>query len=648
MPSAKISGTVALLCILGLALVWRLPLQEREWQLMFCESDSLFQLHRIHQCLQRYPHVQSVDRYSHYPRGYRVPWINLHTLLYATLAKVLGSPSDLDALAKRLSWVPPILGVGGILLAVAITRRVTTNRLCVLAVALLCAISAEVARPFLYGIIDHHLFAHLGVLLLVLARLRRAGVLWVAGLVALIAMTPEAPIFVSLMLGCLFLSDAAALILRTEPRPSSWGWYFSPAAVAAVAWLAHRAIDTTPLPPWALDWTYLTLFHPLWFVSLGGGLRAALAAVMSSRQDPRPAGAFSAFLAVAAFVAGGMLLLRWSGAFELIVQRLLTPNRVFVGEEAFVFQAGFWNAPAWYRIVAISGVFLLVKLVQAWRRREGADRLFLWITLLAAVLVGFKEFRHLYVLSTLQLIGLGLAVFEVERALRGLPVFSGRLTRVLPAAAFAAAIIPFVFLNEVPNRTALGDVCDGFPVIRQLTGWLAHSTPNPQPLGQARPTYGVFSPWSIGHHINVLGNRPVIVDPLNYDVEGRFDDALEAVWGAKAADDLTAALERYGVRYVVLTNPAEEIVGLLRRHNVSKDTLVKINPDDSIVFLPALYQYAAFRLFMSRGAATEFHRLQPRFFSTESATYTSAAAAGGQKNEVVVPDGQIYELVPSG
>ena len=115
---------------------------------MLCENDSLYQLHRVQECLRDYPHVPSIDPYSHYPRGYRVPWLAPHSLLYATIAKLASvAPDDRDGLVALLSWVPPLLGLLSVLLAIAVAGYFTGNPACLLSVGALCAFEAEVVRP---------------------------------------------------------------------------------------------------------------------------------------------------------------------------------------------------------------------------------------------------------------------------------------------------------------------------------------------------------------------------------------------------------------------------------------------------------------------------------------------------------------------
>lgn len=385
---------------------------------------------------------------------------------------------------------------------------------------------------------------------------------------------------------------------------------------------------------------HLTLFHPLWYACLGGGLRVAAGALGSARAQARFVLTCGAVFAV----AGAFL---WaSDALDTVGQRLLAPERPWVGEEAPVFGAGFWSAPLWYRLLALSGVVLIVELVAAVRRRESADVLFLFSTLLAALAVGFREYRYLYVLSSLQIVGLAVAALSAGRALANLAPASSPIARLVPTAVVALALLPLPVLEARSSRRALGSICDGLPLAESLATWVAQETPEPRAPGSTRAEYGTFGPWSIGHHLHVLGRRPVVLDPLNFDLDGRFDEAVEATWRAPGAEALMESLARRDVRYVVLTNPAEEIVGVMRRAGARPEDYAVFPGDGRVVFLPSLHEFAAFRLFMHAGSSGEFGGLQPRFFTEAAQVYTTGSAESGDQREIVVPDGQIYEVKP--
>lgn len=634
--------------ILAGALIWRLPATDSEWRFTLCENDSLYQLHRIQTCLETFPLVPSVDAYSHYPYGNRVHWLALHSVFYASIARAAGIQADQrDLLIAWLSWIPPMLGLAAVLLAMAIAGY-SGNRWCVYTVGVFCAFSADVCRPFVFGTIDHHLFAHLGTMLLVWGRLRQRMAVWILGLVALLGMTPEALIYVSVVLACLFLAEVAAGVCASPGRlRAPWFWFLSPSVVGLLSWLVQRHLETAPLPAFDVSWTNVTLFQPMWFGVGGLALAGALAGMEHVLRTRRGSGAvvLTLGLACCAVTAVCVAFLLWSGALQSIAKRLLLSERIFVGEEASVFSRGFWSSPPWYRILAFSGIFVIGQVCAGSRRKVDSTCWFQWLILGAALVVGFLELRHLYVLSSLQLVGLGLALFGTEEMLRRLPMFTGRLTCALPAAALGLATLPFLISGDIINRAAThGDVCARLPLVRSLADWLREQTPDPAPADGGVPAYGVMAPWSIGHHLRIIGQRPVVVDPFNHEMQHGVDQALALVWQAKTSAELTEALGRYRVRYLVLMDVASEILGTFRKTGMRRDDFVLLQPGQAPVFLPAMSQFASFRLFMSGGLSGEFANLQLRYFTAESETYTAGSGADGYR--LVVPKGQIYEVNP--
>lgn len=636
---------LAVACLLALGFLWRLPVAPVEWRLALCDNDSLYQLHRVEECLRQFPSSPSVDAFSHYPRGYRVHWMPLHTAFYAGVARVAGiGAGERPRLVAVLSWIPPLLAVVGLWIAYAIAARYTESRACRLSALLLCVLAGDTARPFFFGTIDHHLFAHLGILLMVWGRLRPSLALWTLGAAAMLAMTPEAIVLASAALGCLFLAEIAALATGGERdlrRPPAW--LLTPAAVALAAWGTNRVLETDPLPLADLSWGWPTLFTPLWLLALGGGMAAALAALARrARRHGGRAGVAAAGAALAAVaLASAAFLLSIGAAGEIAARLLGGAQRLFVAEEASVFGRGFWSAPAWYRLLALSSLYVAVELATALRRAESSKRTFGWLALAAALALGFAEDRHLYTVAALPLIGLALAAFATEKALRRLPMFAGR-ARFVPALLVVAAIVPLFAGRNVQGHFEANAACDKLPLMEDVAAWLRRHTPDPAPGGD--PAYGVFTPWSEGHHVHVLAGRPVVVDPFNYGRDRWVEEAIVRVFHAATAGEMTEALRAYDTRYLVLTNPAFEILGTLGPDSPDRDELAKRDADGAIRFLPPMSRFASFRLYMSGGTSAEFGHWQPRHLSADADRYTAAAA--GVERTVVIPRGQIYELKP--
>src|SRR5690349_4707764 len=78
---------------------------------VLANMDVLYQLHRVQQCLGDWPHVSSLDTYSHAGRPHHVHWLNPHSLFLAAIARIAGAGgADVAGLARVLGWVPPACG----------------------------------------------------------------------------------------------------------------------------------------------------------------------------------------------------------------------------------------------------------------------------------------------------------------------------------------------------------------------------------------------------------------------------------------------------------------------------------------------------------------------------------------------------------
>ena len=630
-----------ILALFVLAWLWRLPTSPEEWRFLWCDNDSLFQLHRIQQSLERYPLVPSVDGYSHYPTGSRIHWLAPHTAFYATISRLAGvEHGDLEALGRFVSWIPPFLGVVAVALTLRIASSFTSDPRCVLAIGLLAALGAESCRAFFFGVIDHHLFGHLAMLLLVLGRLRRSLATWTFGLALFFSLTPEATFYVTVVLTVLWLSELGSDPASDRTRTlSRWLWFLAPSVVCLAAWIAQRQLETDPLPALDFSWKYLTLLQPLLFLLLGAGYAGTVAAQGSVRRAPALwSGVVALGCLIVFLVASGTLSAGWL--------RLMRIDRIFVGEEVSPLAVGFWGSSRWLRILFLAGVFWVVRSVLAFREGGDSDEKFRSLVMMMAFAIGLLEMRHMYILASLQMVGVGLAALATAQALGRLSMFSRHFGGLLPIAAIST-VVGAVFITEhvVGRQATHGEACSFLPLAEELSNWLHIHGEGPRE-GSGTAQYGVFGPWWIGHHLHVLGGRPVVVDPLNYPEAEDSERAEAESWEAQSAEDLQKALRGHQVKYFVMTEPARAIVRTLRTADPARRELVRSTSEGKTVLLRGLSRFAAFRLFMSRGTASEFESFQPRFFSSETDRYGTLRQDGRPDEEILIPRGQIYELSP--
>jgi asparagine N-glycosylation enzyme membrane subunit Stt3 len=628
--------------IVASALVWRLPSREVEWRAAQCDPDSLFHLHRVDRCLVHYPKVESIDPYSHYPVGWRIHWMAPLTWVYASVARLTGvRDGDLDGLTTSLSWIPPILGCLSVLLGAAVARCYADDDRLALAAAGLIAFDANCVRPFQYGFIDHHLYGQVAMLVLVLARLRRRLTLWIVGLALFYAMTPEATFYVALLTGLMGASEALGGALATGPIGKRWPWFLSPAIVAGAVLALQRSLETVPAPLGSFSWFYFSALHPLFIAGVG--------VVAGSGGDFFPSSGESRGRRLASLISlGGALIglallsAAMPGALSEILDKVLKGDRLFVSEEQFALGA-LWGAP-WIRLVFGCGVLSAFRLGIAVWRREPPDRCFAWMVLVSAFLLGFLQFRFLYILSSLQMIGVAVLLTSAMKLISELPRFSSLTLRLLPwALAVVFFLSSFVTQNILPHGASQGDPCkDLLPVLDEVAGWLSSHRPLPAGVEDDSAAFGVISPWPFGHYLHVFGGVPVVTDPFNYEyAPGRpMLGVLREIWWCRTVPELSSVMRRYRARYLVLMAPAYDIAKIAAPDSPHANELIRWVAGDRQFFSPVLNGFAAFRLFMNPGLSEEqgSDGLELKFASAAADVYLL-----GDGQQLRIPKAQIYE-----
>ncbi len=640
-------------CAFVAALFWRAPLDgSRDRALR--DNDCLYHLAKVERCLADYPRVPTIDRYSHYPTLYRDHWLTPHTLLYATIARVTGADgADRAALASRVSWLPPLLGALAALLAVLIAAE-ADPRTPTLVIAALMAVFTRTAMPlFSYGTIDHHLFAALGLECLLLARLRRLRWLWCLGFLALFAATPAASVYASLFLGLLFLTETAVASRREHDvnPPREWQWFLAPAAACLAALLCHRGLDPDPLPWSALESTTMSLFQVLWFLVLGGGMAGSLEVLRRTRR--RNQGRQQALIAVAiagiAVAAAALVLLQLTGQLGTVWARFNAARRMPVSEEMRPLAGAFMTIPYWPKLLVLVTVATAAKLVAALRSHSKTDPAFLYAALTGMLAFGFLEYRFLFATSMLAAVAVALASTAVVGALRRNPRLQSPAARHVPAAILALLFVPVAWTDigtRVLKITAAAPAAPGNPnaAASEMLEWLAVNTPQPGPRHGATPEYGVFAPWALGHHINVLAERPVVVDPFNH--VGVMEPSRN-VWLEHDDAELLATLRGHRARYLVVQDAARDILSMVGLTGGDVSHLLAMHEalPGEWLFLQPMTQFAAFRLATTCGVSPPAAHMQPRFFSAARRTI-NMVSADGQVRTVSRPAVQVYETKP--
>jgi hypothetical protein len=615
----------------------------RDLDAILANMDVLYHVHRVQRCLADFPHVASVDTYSHAGHPYHLHWSAAHDLVLAVVARLrgVGATADVHAILDAIAFVPVMLGACTAALVAVLARRATPLAGGALIAGLLVATSADALAVFHDGMVDHHAVTALGLVALALARMRQSFAGWIAACLFLLVMTPEATPYLTVMLGATWAGDALALAGGREAGTLQRARRFmlAPAACAIVAWLVNRALDATP-PAWTFMSPFvLTAFQAAWLLALGACLGEGL--VRASRVSGRRrlawllGGAGAAALAATATLA-------LIGGIAPVIQRLTDPTRQQVGEEishlAFLAQASSSHWAAWARLLLLALLAGIVLLVAAARRREGGAQIFLRVMLVVAPALALLELRHARALCGFVALGLAVATLElVALALRA-PRARHELAALAGVLA-AAVILPAQSWHLAELRSAIRATPTWPRTIGPLLAAMREKIPDAGPRDRP-PPHAVMAQWEWGHHVNVLASQPVLVDGFNHE-EGMNLPARE-IWLAEASADLPAALERNGASWLATTNLASAVLGL---HPLSHGPLAQARPDlpGGIAWSPEMRRFASFRFEEGGGIIEQTGRLRPLFLSRIERPLTVVDA--GTVVTRSVPAARLHQLV---
>jgi asparagine N-glycosylation enzyme membrane subunit Stt3 len=518
--------------------------------------DELYHWKRITWSATHFPQVLELDP-DRGERGAFCPWPPLYDLAAAAAARLLGAQTPLDVLL-RIIWIPPLIGAACAGLAAAWIAR-HFGALAAISAGLALAASPFIVTQSSIGSIDHHFlewpltFAILGSICAILRGRAALGSL-------LLAMAMIAAMFVQTAL--LIASALAFVVLFALTDGASAAIAFSATAMAIALYRLTR-LDGYPDNAWFLGWTHAALF---------AGASVACA-YLYFRRDRIFALLCGMAVVLAVPTAPGAIL---DGAHFLRGEQWL---------QTIVEFQPMWKGSAGDTVSQLAGlsagaILVWILAAQAGRRRDavrGTIALFAIIYLLLTI--SSRRFWS----DGIPLLALAGAVSVASMV--------NRRRAVLAAAA--VALIPTV----------------------QLALWMRHPDPPIKPQQapwirtasflQRQPRPGrVLAPWSLGHVIDVVGERAVIVDnfgtmpdPIAF---GRADDAF-------LVRDETA-LARYcqesGVRYIVLDNPLYGLQGAAAELGIDRTMFVVSDSEGRPARITKLAQATWWwRAYFARGAA---------------------------------------------
>lgn len=511
-------------------------------------SDALYHLRRIVEVTRRFPEVPTWDGYLDYPDGAVIPYEPGFDLMLAWICRILrGDDPSEAAIARICCAVIPLLGMLLVPLYGNLTRQLFGGGAARLALPLL-AILPGCAWLAGVGQVDHHVLEPLlfGLPFVpLLSALHRAE------------QDPQHPdlanlaTITGLCLGAGFFFWRATVLpaaliagylgLRTLARVGRarldgfgiWGGALTLGVAFAVATplcVAHPLGLAGILSYFTLSW-----FQPLYLLalSLGLGLMGLVASTLERwpsrgfgsgglRFGPGPVGV----AALAGILPMGVLC--WmSPAFT----QALLGGLGFLGRQDLFVKAVVEQLPLFVDfdgelelLTALSMLGLPLLLLPVWlgilvryTRPRGGDLFGWWFA--AVGVMALMQQRYVVLFAPVYAMAVAAAV-EALRARwadprRGAPEVGARRGHLL-MAVFSASLLPTLGVvglgaTAEPQSKEIVDVCR----------WLRNHTPRTGGYhldgSGARPEYAVVAPWTMGHHLIYLAQRPAVATPFGIE-----------------------------------------------------------------------------------------------------------------------------------
>lgn len=503
----------------------------RGWRLL--SPDCYGHLRRTVSVARNFPRVPVHDPYLNHPDGGVFIWPPALDLLAGGLSRgIYGESATTDQVLRVAATLPAVLGALQVVPLFLFARRAFGRRRARIAASAYAVIPAAVLWGG-FGHFDHHVAEALNLLLVLAAgawaaasplpaRFARAAVFGAA--IALAVLTWQGAVFVAglallwaafalgeaaglaALTAALLASAGAALTLPAEPVPFafvSFGW-FQPALLAGAAVpLLALAAWRAPTPRRRALWGTLAV------AALAAALPQAsrvLEAVFrggtyvfkegaGARADDFSNGGFLSYPPeFLRLVAECQPLVRAWPSFARAV-RELSPGFLLVPLAVLV----------WLRSAARRPAFPL--------RPRAAARVLVALFATAVFAMALFQQRNVYYLSIFAALALA------EALARLLPRRLPRRTRTLAPAALALALVVVPGAPYLARARAFADgpgydVLDLFARLKALDPAGVDPAALPPPAPGSIP--GVMPPWSAGHFVTALAERPSAADPFVY------------------------------------------------------------------------------------------------------------------------------------
>jgi hypothetical protein len=522
---------LAFLAALALRLAPFPAATQHGWRLL--SPDCYGHLRRSVSVARNFPRVPFHDPYLNHPDGGVFIWPPAFDLLAGGISRVLyGASAKTEQVTRVAATLPAVLGALHVVPLFFLARRAFGRRRARIAAAAYVAIPAAVLWGG-FGHFDHHVAEALNVLLVLAAgawaaaappeaRIQRSAVFGAA--IALAVLTWQGAVFVA----ALGLAWAAVAL----------GEGAGAAALASVLLVAAGAALTLPKEPVPFAFVSFGWFQPA-LLALAAGPLLALAAWRAPTRRRRAFWALCAAMALAAalpftrrivdavFRGGTYLFKEGAGAraddfadggflsYPPDFLRLVAECQPLVHSWGSFQRAVRELSP---------GVLLLPLAILAWLR-PAARRLRLplrpraamraLVALFAAAVLGMALFqqRNVYYVSIFAALALAEGLSRVApRSLRGralslVPLALALCVVVVPGAPYLARARAFA---DGPGS----DFLDLLARLRALDPPSVDAALLPPPAPGEIP--GVMPPWSAGHFVTAIVERPSAADPFVY------------------------------------------------------------------------------------------------------------------------------------
>jgi asparagine N-glycosylation enzyme membrane subunit Stt3 len=528
----------------------------RGWRLL--SPDCYGHLRRTVSVARNFPRVPYHDPYLNHPDGGVFIWPPAFDLVAGGAARLLfGRGATTEEVLRVAAVLPALLGALQILPLFAVARRVLGRRRARIATAAYVALPAAVLWGS-FGHFDHHVAEALN-LLLVLAsgawaasargEARFARAILFGAAIALAVLTWQGAVFVA---GLAFLWAALAL-----------GEAAAVAGLVATALVALGAATTLPAEPVPFSFVSFGWFQPV----LLAGATVPLLALSTARATTAPRRALWGLLTALGL---GIALPDARRVLEAVFRGGAYVFKGGAGARADDFADGGFLSypPEFLRLVAecqplvrgwstferavreVSPGFLLVPaaallwLVPALRRQlppRVASRVLLALFAAAVFAMALFQQRNVYYLAIFA--ALALAELAARIAPRRIP----RPARSPLPIALAVCLVVVPGLPYLARARAFADgpgydILDLFARLRALDPPPVDPSVVPPPAPGAIP--GVMPPWSAGHFVTAIAERPSAADPFVYGWR-RQCRLFTATDDAEALAILSAAKCRY-------------------------------------------------------------------------------------------------------